>query len=98
MPKINFIGFKINVPANPILRIGFGILCIIGGIFSFLPVLGLWMLPLGLIILSIDFPPIRRWRRSTTVRLGYWLQRRWPGLARRLGFGQPRHGKHSGDL
>jgi hypothetical protein len=31
--------------------------------FAILPVLGLWMIPVGLFILSIDFPPIRRFRR-----------------------------------
>jgi len=31
-------------------------LLIIGGIFSFLPVLGLWMLPLGLMLIAQDIP------------------------------------------
>ena len=31
-------------------------LLIIGGIFSFLPVLGLWMLPLGLLLIARDVP------------------------------------------
>ncbi len=34
-----------------------GLLLIVGGVFSILPVLGLWMLPLGLVLLSEDFPP-----------------------------------------
>ncbi|MGL4319902.1 MAG: hypothetical protein ACRCS3_03495, partial [Paracoccaceae bacterium] len=55
------------------------ILFIFGGLFSFLPVLGIWMLPLGLLLLAVDLPylrgpisaliirariRIRRWRRS----------------------------------
>jgi hypothetical protein len=33
-------------------RIPLAILLIFGGIFSFLPVLGLWMLPLGLVLFA----------------------------------------------
>ncbi|MBB5091027.1 hypothetical protein HNQ68_001551 [Pseudochrobactrum saccharolyticum] len=46
---------------------------IVGGVFSFLPVLGVWMLPLGLIILSRDSSRIRRIRRKSEVG----LLRRW---------------------
>ena len=35
-------------------RIPLGIVLIFGGIFSFLPVLGIWMLPLGLLLLALD--------------------------------------------
>ena len=35
-------------------RVPLAILLILGGTFSFLPVLGLWMLPLGLLLLAID--------------------------------------------
>lgn len=37
-------------------RIPIGILLVFGGIFSFLPVLGIWMLPLGLLLLALDLP------------------------------------------
>ena len=36
------------------MRIPLGILLVLGGIFSFLPVLGIWMLPLGLLLLALD--------------------------------------------
>ena len=59
-------------------RIPLGILLVIGGIFGALPILGFWMLPLGLILLSADFPWAKRilvhlklgWRR---VRNGWRL-------------------------
>ena len=73
------------MPRNIILRVLLGIGFILGGIFSFLPVLGIWMLPLGLLILSIDFPPVRRFRRRATVILVGWLKRRFPALAKRIG-------------
>jgi hypothetical protein len=83
---IKFLGHRVRVPANVFLRVGLGILMMLGGIFSFLPVLGIWMLPLGLLILSIDFPPVRRFRRVATVRLVGFLKRRFPRLAARMGF------------
>jgi purine-cytosine permease-like protein len=64
------------MPASRIGRIVVGIIFIIGGILGFLPVLGFWMIPLGLLILSHDFPAVRRFRRNAEVRLGRWWQRR----------------------
>jgi len=43
-------------PRSRWFRIPLGILLIFGGIFSFLPVLGIWMLPLGLLLLALDLP------------------------------------------
>jgi hypothetical protein len=83
--SIKVLGKRMPVPANIFLRVGLGLLCIIGGIFSFLPILGVWMLPLGLMILSIDFPPIRRFRRVATVKIVGILKRRFPQLAAKLG-------------
>ena len=41
-------------PSARLVRIPAGILLVLGGIFSFLPVLGIWMLPLGLLLLALD--------------------------------------------
>src|SRR3978361_226891 len=43
-------------PSSRFTRIPLAILLIFGGIFSFLPVLGLWMLPLGLLLFAQDVP------------------------------------------
>jgi hypothetical protein len=86
MHYIKFAGYRVRVPAHPLLRGLLGILLVLGGIFSFLPILGLWMLPLGLIVLSVDSALIRRQRRKISVRLGRWLAPRWPRVARGLGF------------
>lgn len=85
MKSINFLGKRIPVPSNIILRVGLGLFMIIGGVFSFLPILGAWMLPLGLLILSIDFPPVRRFRRIATVKGIGLIKRRWPWLAIKMG-------------
>ncbi|MBB3935052.1 hypothetical protein [Aureimonas phyllosphaerae] len=47
-----------------------GIGFIICGFLAFLPVFGIWMLPLGLLILSIDLAFVRRWRRKADVKWG----------------------------
>nr|WP_245410186.1 hypothetical protein [Falsochrobactrum shanghaiense] len=52
---------------------------IVGGTLGFLPVLGFWMLPLGLIILSHDSHRVRRLRRRSEIHIWRkWLKRRSP--------------------
>jgi hypothetical protein len=94
LAKVSFAGFKVNLPASRLLRVFIGGLLVAGGLLGFLPVLGFWMVPLGLIVLSVDSPTVRRFRRNATIKLGHWLHKRWPGLARKLGFGLPRVKKH----
>jgi hypothetical protein len=60
MSKANFAGYKISLPGHPLLRILLGLVLIVGGVLGFLPILGFWMVPLGLVILSVDLPPVRR--------------------------------------
>lgn len=45
---------RLRRPEARWVRIPLGILLVLGGIFSFLPVLGIWMLPLGLLLLALD--------------------------------------------
>ncbi|MFV1996662.1 MAG: hypothetical protein ACC641_01500 [Acidiferrobacterales bacterium] len=54
---------RIKNHPNQLLRLAVGILLIIGGLLWFLPVLGLWMLPLGLVILFSRSPVYWRLRR-----------------------------------
>jgi purine-cytosine permease-like protein len=85
MHHIRIFGRRIPVPSHPILRLFLGVLLCLGGFLGFLPVLGFWMLPVGLLILSIDFPMVRRFRRRATVKLGIYTISRWPSLAGRFG-------------
>jgi purine-cytosine permease-like protein len=87
LQQIKFLGLNVRVPAHPVLRIALGVILVFGGFLGFLPILGFWMLPLGLVILSIDFSVVRRFRRRASVRLGRWMIQRWPNLARKVGFG-----------
>lgn len=43
-----------------LIRIPAGLALMIGGVFSFLPILGAWMLPLGLMLLAADIPLLQR--------------------------------------
>lgn len=67
-----------------LLRLPVAILLVIGGILGFLPVLGFWMLPLGLLLLAIDLPALRPVVTMTIIRFRRWRQtrRRKPPAAR----------------
>ncbi|MBL9049566.1 MAG: hypothetical protein JNK19_05590 [Tabrizicola sp.] len=41
------------------IRFPLALVLICGGLLSFLPVLGVWMLPLGLLLLAVDLPVLR---------------------------------------
>lgn len=92
--KARFAGYTVKLPGHPGLRMGMGVLLVIGGLLGFLPILGFWMIPLGLAVLAVDLPPVRRWYRRMTVRLGYLLHRKYPRFAKHFGYGTPRSGKH----
>lgn len=53
-----------------------GVLLILGGLMGFLPVLGFWMLPLGLLLLAVDLPVLRPSVSSGMVRMRK-ITRRW---------------------
>ncbi|HKT17670.1 MAG TPA: hypothetical protein VJR47_06490 [Stellaceae bacterium] len=61
-------------PSSRWARLPTGVLLIGGGFLSVLPLFGLWMLPLGLMLLAEDVPPLRRARRRILERIA----RRWP--------------------
>lgn len=72
-----FLGW-IRRPSSRFVRIPLGILLIVGGIFSFLPVLGIWMLPLGLFLIALDLPLLQ----GPINRLTFWAQRKWQNWRR----------------
>lgn len=55
-------------PLAILIRVPLGLLLVFGGVFSFLPILGLWMLPLGLALLALDIPFLQRPVGGTMVR------------------------------
>ncbi|MGI9014263.1 MAG: hypothetical protein ACR2GY_08435 [Phycisphaerales bacterium] len=67
MARIKFAGREMQVPGPPLVRISLGIFLIVCGLLGFLPILGFWMVPMGFLVLSIDLPFVRRWRRRFQV-------------------------------
>ncbi|MFZ1681561.1 MAG: hypothetical protein WAT70_11135 [Rhizobiaceae bacterium] len=65
---ISMFGREVRLPQSRALRIAIGILLILGGIVGFLPVLGFWMIPLGIFVLSYEIAHVRRFRRRVVVR------------------------------
>ncbi|MEO8668319.1 MAG: hypothetical protein ABI399_07370 [Bauldia sp.] len=62
-----------ELPRNRAVRIGLGVLLVLGGMVGFLPILGFWMIPAGLVVLASDIPSIRRFnRRVSTSFLRWW--------------------------
>lgn len=61
-------------PSSVWIRMPLGGLLVCGGVFGFLPVLGFWMLPLGLALIADDVPPLR----SLRSRLLDWIERHHP--------------------
>jgi hypothetical protein len=70
---VKVFGRKMPMPQSRALRISLGVALVLLGTLGFLPVLGFWMIPLGLLVLSHDHSGIRRVRRRTAVR---WEKRR----------------------
>src|SRR5260370_14396890 len=66
-----FVGW-LRKPSSRLVRIPLAILLIARGLFSFLPGLGLWMLPLGLLLVAQDVPMLQK----PTARMLGWVQRK----------------------
>jgi purine-cytosine permease-like protein len=71
---------RLPLPGSWIVRMFIGVILILGGFLGFLPILGFWMIPLGLMVLSIDLPIVRRGRRRIEV---WWGNRRKAQAAKR---------------
>ncbi|RVV99564.1 tryptophan synthase subunit beta [Mesobaculum littorinae] len=57
-------------------RVPIALTLIVGGLLSFLPILGLWMLPLGLMLLALDAPFLRPVIARNAIRLRHWIKRK----------------------
>ncbi|MHA1157960.1 MAG: hypothetical protein ACTSP2_04330 [Alphaproteobacteria bacterium] len=79
MAKIRLGSKSFDLPRNRVTRMGLGFAFILGGFLWFLPILGLWMLPLGFLVLAADIPSLRRFNRRFTVIVLSW----WNGRKRR---------------
>ena len=64
--QANYLGLR---KIKPGLRTLAGILLVIGGMFGFLPILGFWMIPVGLLLIALDIPALRRPIQHWLLRL-----------------------------
>ena len=71
-------------PSSILVRIPLAILLIFGGVFSFLPILGLWMLPLGLVLFAQDVPILQ----GPIARMLGWIERKWEERQRAKAVGE----------
>lgn len=72
--RVQSIVRRLRQPSLRWVRFLAGILLIAGSFLSILPIFGLWMLPLGLLLLAEDIAPLRRARD----RILGWIERRHP--------------------
>ena len=66
--RIEMFGRGFNLPQGRWQRIALGVALVLGGMVGFLPILGFWMIPLGLFVLSLELASVRRLRRRLIVR------------------------------
>lgn len=78
MSKIRFGKYAVDLPRSRALRVGIGVLLVLGGLVGFLPVLGFWMIPLGFMVLAGDFPAVRRLNRRVSTSVMRWWRGRKP--------------------
>lgn len=83
-PRIRDAVAWLREPSRRWIRIGAALLLILGGVFSILPVLGLWMLPVGLALLAQDVPALKvplehasRWIERPAGRIATAWRRRF---------------------
>jgi len=64
----------VTAPGRAVIRLPVAVLFILGGFAGFLPFVGFWMLPLGLLLLAIDLPRLRPFVGALAIRLRAWLR------------------------
>jgi hypothetical protein len=63
-------------PSSFSARLIAALLLVLGGFFSFLPILGVWMLPLGLMLIAQDLPFLQK----PLVKTFKWMEAKWRWL------------------
>jgi len=68
----------LRAPGGRWVRIPVAVVLILAGFVGFLPILGFWMVPLGLLLIAQDVPFLQR----PILRLIEWGERKWKELKR----------------
>ena len=70
---------KLRDPRRRWLRVPIGFGLVLAGMVGFLPIVGFWMIPLGLFLLALDFPvaeKANRWIMQKVRGAIAWARRR----------------------
>ena len=65
---VHAFGRRLWLPQSRLIRLALALGLLAGSLLAILPVFGLWMLPLGLLVLSVDYPPAERLARNIVAR------------------------------
>ncbi len=68
-PRLGVLLHRISRPGWALIRVPVGVIFILGGLLAILPVFGLWMIPVGLLLLAVDVPVLRRPVSGGIIRL-----------------------------
>ncbi len=70
---------RLRRPGAALIRLPIAIFLILGGFLAILPFFGLWMIPLGLLLIAIDLPALQTPVAGAIIRgrrrVGYWRRR-----------------------
>lgn len=64
----------LRTPQRFWVRIPFAVFFILFGLVGFLPLVGFWMIPVGLLLLAEDVPVLAR----PVAKILAWIDRKWP--------------------
>lgn len=73
--KVRIFREKVMHLPKPV-RILVGVLFVLFGLLGFLPVLGFWMVPVGLAVLAIDIPVVKKLIHRMTSAFNQWRRKR----------------------
>lgn len=79
-PRLRGLAARIQGRPGVLVRLPLGLVLIAGGFLAILPVFGLWMIPLGLLLLAIDLPMLRPSVSAAIIR----LRRKWSTWRRKF--------------
>ncbi len=79
MAHVKVGSFRVKLPKSKVARQALGGGLVAGSALAILPVFGLWMLPAGLLVLSVDSKRVRRFRRVQEVKAVRWWRARQAG-------------------
>lgn len=67
-------------PSRHLVRMPLAVLLLVGSLLSFLPGFGIWMLPAGLVLLSLDVKSLRGPTTDWMISAERWVSLRWRAI------------------